>query len=340
MAIRIAVAGIGVRGRSWVREIRASPAFELVACVDVDRNAFERASQILEIPARQHFVDLDRALVETRCEAVVVATPAECHFANCETALSRSVAVLVEKPFTVGLKEANRLVLLAESKAVPLLVAQNYRYLRSFRTVRRLIGEGKLGQVGMVICQYYRVPHDMSPSLARSTQSAMWGVGVHHLDALRYVLRDEVEGVMSDNFTLPWTQLPQGASMRALLSFASGTRAFYSATYESSGHEFFERGQEFYARFIGEHATLHVFQRWLLLCEKGKLPRIVRRGTRKSTEEQILLQQLANALLTGSEADSSGRDNLQTMAVVDACVRSSAEKVWVNPQELLDEQFK
>jgi predicted dehydrogenase len=128
--------------------------------------------------------------------------------------------------------------------------------------------------------------------------------------------------------------------MRALLSFASGTRAFYSATYESSGHEFFERGQEFYARFIGEHATLHVFQRWLLLCEKGKLPRIVRRGARKSTEEQILLQQLANALLTGSEAESSGRDNLQTMAVVDACVRSSAEKVWVNPQELLDEQFK
>ena len=154
MAIRVAVVGICVRGREWVREIRASPAFELVACIDVDRDSLERTSQILEIPAQQRFVDLDTALVETRCQAVVIATPAECHFENCETALSRSLAALVEKPFTLGLAEANRLVLLAESKAVPLLLAQNYRYLRSFRTVRRVIQEGKLGQIGMVNCQY------------------------------------------------------------------------------------------------------------------------------------------------------------------------------------------
>jgi len=43
MAIRIAVAGVGARGQEWVRELKASPAFELVACIDIDRKALEHA---------------------------------------------------------------------------------------------------------------------------------------------------------------------------------------------------------------------------------------------------------------------------------------------------------
>jgi predicted dehydrogenase len=337
MAIRVAVAGVGARGQGWIGELRAAPAFELVACIDIDGLALGRASQSLGIPRRQCFDDLAKALEESDCQAVVVATPAESHFQTCEMALLHGSAVLVEKPFTVRLSEANRLVLLAENKGRPLIVAQNYRYLRAFRTIRRVIHEGLLGQIGMVVCQYYRVPHEMQPSLAMSSHSVLWGMGVHHLDALRYVLGDEVNGVMADSFTLPWTQLPDGASMRVLLYFAGGSRSFYSATYESSGHEFFEEGQEFYARFVGERATLHVFQRWLILCKKGKLPRFIRRGSRKVTEEQILLGQLERALRLNEESDCSGRDNLQTIAIVEACELSAGERRWINPQELINE---
>ena len=337
MAIRIAVVGLGPRGQEWVRQVRATKAFELSACVDVDNVALERASQSLNVPRHQCFVDLGNALTKSAAGAMIVANPAEFHFETCEQALLRGLAVLVEKPFTVSLSDANRLVFLAESNALPLLVAQNYRYMRSFRTVRRLIREGVLGQIGMVVCQYYRVPHEMSPSLARSSQSVLWGMGVHHLDALRYILGGEVNGVISDDFTQPWTQLPRGASMRTMLSFANGTRALYSATYESSGHQFFEGGQEFYARFVGELGTLHVFQRWLLFCGNGKLPRFIRRGQRNETEEQILLGQLERAVSAGEASECSGRDNLQTMAIAEACVRSAAERRWINPAELLDE---
>ncbi len=337
MAITVAVAGVGARGSEWVREIKAASAFELVACVDIDSRALERASQSCEVPAGQCFLDLHKAISESGCQAVVVATPADCHAKDCDTALSHNLAVLVEKPFTASLAEANHLVLLAESKAAPLLVAQNYRYLRSFRTVRRVIQAGTLGRIGMVVCHYYRVPHKMSASLAGSRQSVLWGMGVHHLDALRYILGTEVDGVIADSFSLPWTQLPEGASTRAMISFSSGARASYSATYESSGHEFFEDGQEFYARFVGELGTLHVFQRWLMLCAKGKLPRVIRRGPREVTEERILLEQLEQAVSGHAEATSSGRDNLQTMAILEACVRSAAERRWINPQELLNE---
>jgi predicted dehydrogenase len=233
------------------------------------------------------------------------------------------------------LRDAVRLVSLAEANDTPLLVAQNYRYLRSFRTVKRLIDDGVLGRVGMVVCHYYRPYHGIPDSLAKLQHSVLWGMSVHHLDALRYVLSSQATSVNAETFTLPWGRLPRGASVQLLLTMANDTRISYTATYESTGHTLFEGGQEFYARFIGERGTLHVFQRWLIFWENGKLPRLVRRGPRKQTEERLLLDQLERALLYGERTGFSGRDNLQTVAILEACVRSAAEDRSINPQELL-----
>jgi predicted dehydrogenase len=335
MAIKITVAGMGARGHDWVREVKAAPAFELAACVDVDPDALERASARFGISSDHVFTDLAKALDTTGSQAVIVVTPPDCHAATCEAALDRKLAVLVEKPFTLRLSDAVRLVSLAGANNTPLLVAQNYRYLRSFRTVGRLIKEGALGRVGMVVCHYYRPFHCLANSDARLPNSVLWGMSVHHLDALRSVLGSEVTSVNAEAFTQPWGRLPHGASLQLMLTMANDTRVSYSATYESTGHTLFEGGQEFYARFIGERGTLHVFQRWLIFWENGKLPRLVRRGPRKKTEEQVLLDQLARALIHGEQPEVSGRDNLQTVAILEACVRSSAEARRVNPQELL-----
>jgi predicted dehydrogenase len=334
MAIRITVAGVGARGQDWVREVKAAPAFELAACVDVDPAALQRASAQFGISPDRCFTDLGKALDASGSQAVIVVTPPDCHATACQAALDRKLAVLVEKPFTLRLREAERLVSLAGANSTPLLVAQNYRYLRSFRTVKRLFDEGVLGRVGMVVCHYYRPFHSIPDSLAKLTNSVLWGMSVHHLDAIQYVLGSKVTSVNAESFTLPWGRLPRGASLQLMLAMANDTRVSYSATYESTGHTLFEGGQEFYARFIGERGTLHVFQRWLIFWENGKLPRLVRRGRRKKTEEQVLLDQLERALIHGEPAEVSGRDNLQTVATLEACVRSAAEQRCVNPQEL------
>lgn len=337
MAIRIVVVGMGARGQDWLREIQKASGYMPVACVDIDPAALREVCSKGVVTSRQCFTELAEALDQNECDAVLVATSPGSHVAPCELALARGLAVMVEKPFTLCLREAVELVDSAEQKGAPLIVTQNYRYMRSFRTARRLISDGALGPVGMVVCQYYRVPHALSGSLAQLTNSVLWGAGIHHLDALSYTLNKRFTGVLAESFTMPYGDLPRGSSMQMLLSLENETRAVYSSTYESSGHEFFERGQEFYIRFVGERATLHVFQRWLILCESRKLPRLVRRGPRTVTEEQILLDQLERALVAGEEPDSSGRDNLQTIAVVEACVRSASERRWINPQELLDE---
>jgi YD repeat-containing protein len=244
--------------------------------------------------------------------------------------------VLVEKPFTLSMADAAALVHLAARAGRPLLVAQNYRYLRVFRAMRDTIAAGRLGRVTHVHWHYYRIPHDMAPSLARLRHSVLWGMGIHHLDALRVVLGDRVVSVSADLFTGHESSGLDGASFHVLLTLASGARAVYTATYESSGHEFFERGQEFHGRVVGERATLHAVHRWLWIAEGRRLPRPIPRGRRTITEEQMLLETFARAVRDGAgvEGEASGRDNLQTRAVAEACVRSAAERRTIDLEEV------
>ena len=334
MALAVAIAGMGGRGRQWAAEVRGHPDFELAACVDVSQEALRDAASTLGVPPEDAYPSLEDALESSRCDAVVVATSSNSHVAPCELAISSGLGVLVEKPFAQRLEDAVRLVDAAEARGVPIVVAQNYRYLRSQRAARRLVREGALGEIGAAIVNYFNVPAHLSTH-ARMPHGALWSLGVHHIDALSYVLGRPVTGVMSRSFTMPWNSYPEGVSMQALLTLEGGVNATYTSSFESGGHEFFEGGQEYYERLIGERATLHVVHRWLLLCERGKKPRVVRRGPRRQSEDAQLLDQLRDAIECGSDPDSSGRDNLATMAVVEACVRSSEEDRWVDPRDLL-----
>ena len=118
MAIRIVVVGMGSRGQEWQREIQTAPAYELVGCVDIDRAVLNQASDKLSISPKRCFTELTEAL-DQNCDAVIVATSPESHVEPCELALTRGLAVMVEKPFTLCLGDAVKLVSLAKQKGAP-----------------------------------------------------------------------------------------------------------------------------------------------------------------------------------------------------------------------------
>jgi predicted dehydrogenase len=336
MAARVIVVGLGGRGRDWVRTVRSHPRFELAACVDVDAAVLGEAVKALELPREACFAQLDEALGHVRADAVIVATSIEHHVAPVRAAVDRGLGVLVEKPFTLSLEDAAQLVRRAAEARTPLLVGQNSRYLRVHRAVKRVLASGRLGRLGLVMTQHYRPYDDVPPSLAGLPDHLLWQGAVHHLDALRFVIGREATAVMAHSFALPWAPGAPGSSLQALIDFDGGVRAAYCGSYHTRGHEFFERGQEFYQRFVGERGTMHVFHRWILVCERGRWPRLVRRGPRPYTEERLLLDQLDAALGRGVEPESSGRENLNTIALLEACAISSAERRWVRPRDLLD----
>jgi len=338
MTIRLGVVGVGRRGHDWVRIVRETPGFELAACVDTDSAGLRQAARGLGVPLDRCHSRLEDALDSARPDALLVATPLDRHVDPCRAALARGMPLLVEKPFATSLREARQLQALADQTGTPLLVGQNYRYTRMPRAVRRLVDEGVLGRVGLVACEAYRGQQErLSPAAKTIRDAVLWELAVHHVDALRYVLRQEVVHVLAQSFSLPWSAAPPGASLQILLAFDGGSRASYCASYDAVGNEFFERGSRFHLRVLGERGSLSVWQRWLTLSLRGRLPRLVSRGRREVPEEVVLLRQLERAIRSGEEPECSGRDNLKTVAVLEACVRSAAEGRWVDPRELLRE---
>jgi predicted dehydrogenase len=187
--------------------------------------------------------------------------------------------------------------------------------------------------------QYYRPWKDLEPSLLQTENCILWGIAPHHLDTVRYVTNDDISSISARLTTVSGDDRPSGATMHALMELGNGAQVTYMATYESAGQDFFEGGREFYMRIVGDKATLHVFQRWLFLARPGQIPRPVRRGPRPETEEAILLSQLHDAIYAGKEPECSGRDNLQTMAAIEACLRSSEANEAIDPRKLLSDAF-
>ncbi len=338
MTLRLGVVGVGRRGHDWIRTIHQTAGFELAACVDADPAALRHAGPALSVPSDRCHTSLEVALDTTQPDALIVATPLDQHVAPSRAGLERGLAVLVEKPFATSLREARQLHELAARMGAPLVVGQNYRYTRLPRALRRLVHEGVLGRIGLVSCQAYRgQQHVVSPAVRARPDGVLWELAVHHVDALRYVLDQEVVHVLAQTFAPPWCGTRGGASLDTLLTFEGGCRVAYSASYETAGNEFFEGGDRFHLRILGERGTVSAWQRWAVLCLRGKVPRWVRRGRRDVPEEVVLLRQLEQAIRAGREPECSGRDNLRTVAVLEACARSSSEGRGIDPRALLDE---
>lgn len=90
----------------------------------------------------------ERILNDPNIDLVVIPTPNDTHFPLAKAALEAGKHVVVDKPFTVTLSQARELEALAKSGGRLLSVFHNRRWDSDFLTVKALINEGLLGEVG------------------------------------------------------------------------------------------------------------------------------------------------------------------------------------------------
>ena len=128
--LRVAVVGVGHLGKHHVRLLAQLDEAQLVAAVDTQR---ERAAAAAEGTAARVLTDYRELLGEV--DAVTVAVPTEGHHAIAREFLDRGVSVLVEKPITRTVGEAEDLVAAAAASGATLAVGQTERYNPAIATV-------------------------------------------------------------------------------------------------------------------------------------------------------------------------------------------------------------
>src|SRR5262249_55519292 len=91
--------------------------------------------------------DAAALIADPEVDAVAIATPIFTHYKLAKAALEAGKHVLVEKPLTPSVAEAEELAALAKAKGRALMVDHTFVYTGAVRKIRELIAAGELGRV-------------------------------------------------------------------------------------------------------------------------------------------------------------------------------------------------
>ncbi len=144
--IKTALIGYGMAGRIFHAPfIHLLPDFELSMISTSNPESIRLVN--IRYPETKVVPDARQILEEDSIELVFILTPNHTHYELTKAALLAGKNVVVDKPFTVTVQEADELIELAKKQGKLLTVYQNRRWTADFKTVRKIISGGKLGRI-------------------------------------------------------------------------------------------------------------------------------------------------------------------------------------------------
>ncbi len=169
-------------------------------------------------------------------DAVLVTTPNALHLTDVLTAIRYGKAVLCEKPMGVNAAECQRMVEAAKMAKVLLGVAQVFRFEDSTAWFRKKVAEQKIGKLLFARSEFSFAASAQHPRTWIRDLSVAGGgpvsdVGVHCVDALRFILEDEVVRVTARGRFHGSGSVEEAASL--LLEFSRGTLATVTVSFRA-----------------------------------------------------------------------------------------------------------
>jgi scyllo-inositol 2-dehydrogenase (NADP+) len=198
--VRVGVIGFGLAGQAFhAPVIRGVEGME-VACI-LERHTNHAKARYPEVRVAR---SLDEMLSDKTIQLCAIATPNDTHFSYAKACLEADRHVVVDKPFTPTMAEAEELVRLAAERKRLLSVYQDRRYDGAFRTIRKLLASGTLGKVAEYEVRYDRFRLNPKPNAWREkagfpAAGVLWDLGAHVLDGA-LVLFGEPETVYASAF--------------------------------------------------------------------------------------------------------------------------------------------
>lgn len=175
--VKVGLCAFGMSGKIFHAPfLREHPGFLMSAIVERSKEESKE-----KYPDAVIYRSVEEMLQGADLDVVVVNTPVQTHFEFTKMALEAGKNVIVEKPFTVTVSEAEELVKLAEDKNLFLSVYQNRRFDRDYLQVQKIIAEGKLGVVREVEIRFDRFRTEASGKEHKENPEQTGSGSVHDL---------------------------------------------------------------------------------------------------------------------------------------------------------------
>lgn len=365
--------GIGIIGTGWGTRVQV-PAFreaglEIVALAGSQARKTQRIAAELDIP---HATGDWRTLLERdNVELVSIVTPPFLHCEMTIAALEAGKHVLCEKPTAFNAAEAREMLRAAEARPAQIaLIDHELRFVPAMHAARQLVQEGGIGKlrhgevrfVNSSRANFKRIWNWWSD--VAQGGGILGAIGSHQIDAVRYLLNDEVTAVSgclqtyvtqrpispptetgapsptrevtSDDFASFQLKMAHGGIVSVLASMVARTNESQSITlYGDAGTLRIQSGRLFYAQPDDELYDITP-------VETIAIPEHIRVLYPDYAEATIYMGHALRMAVGGDRSAikpaATMRDGLHTQQVIDAVRISSAEaQGWVT--DLLEEEM-
>lgn len=316
-------------GRAWLSAVEESPDAELVGIVDLDVRAATTAAADLGRPDLPVAADAVSLAAQTGATAVVNVTVPQAHHPVTTAALVAGLAVLGEKPVAQDVAEALSLVAATEITGELFMVSQSRRWNPQLARMRGVVRQ--LGAVGTVTTEFFRAPR-FGGFREEMDQPLLVDMAIHAFDAARYLLGDEPAAASCQSWNPPWSWYAGDASASATFEMRSGARYVYNGSWCSPGRE------------TSWNAEWHVRAERGSVTWDGENDPVTDTDTALEPVATSPYSDIAGSLRLFTEALRSGVtpmgevcENVMSLAMVEAAVRSAATGRPVTLDEVLDD---
>lgn len=176
----VAILGCGYWGMNYVRVFMELPDASVVVVCDQRTARLDDVSR--RFPGIAVTTDIAEALSLPGVDAAVVATQAQTHREIAAQALLARKHVLIEKPITTKVEDADALIALAETTGSILLVGHTFLYNAGVRKVKEYLDESAAGDL------YYLYARRTSLGPIRHDVNALWDLAPHDIAIFNYLL--------------------------------------------------------------------------------------------------------------------------------------------------------
>jgi len=240
MSLRIGVIGLGGVGEVHLDAYQGNERFDVVAGVEL------HPDRLAVMAGRYGFTpysDYREMLEKEKLDAVCVTTPALSHEEITVACAENGLHVLCEKPFTLSLDSADRMIKACDTAGVKLHYGSTYRYLTPVIKAREIIASGEIGEVMLIRENYVSGTgpegflhmgfHHYPEGGPGGSGMGMVDHGIHMIDIFPWLAGDEIVSI-SGRGNISGEQPVTEYAMMQMSRGATGVVIYNDATWSTS----------------------------------------------------------------------------------------------------------
>ena len=176
MSKSVCVVGAGYWGQNHIKTL-----FQMgieVGVVDLDIKLLKHIEK--KYPLNKIYKTIDEALLDD-FDAYIVSTPAETHFDVAKKIILSKKHVLIEKPMTLSISDAEMLVELAKKNKITLIVGHVLLFHPAIVKMKEIISDGKIGEM------QYLYSNRLNMGKVRVEENVFWSLAPHDVAIFQHL---------------------------------------------------------------------------------------------------------------------------------------------------------